>query len=297
MHTLRAPGGVLDDSLERFFADEVEGPFLKIRNRLLVEAAAGLGTLTISLTPEERHAVALYLALQHLRTPTERGAANWLSDLAAIPIVRDVMAPGGEGRAFFQGLAHRELAESDFAAIEAILTRIASNNAREQGHWLVVGMRLAPRLADLIASLDWHLIAAPRGINLPTCDMPLVCVTRGSEPGSFELGGGWAAEGFEATLTLSPSVILYLTRDLNDRSFLATETFAQSVRRRTIACARDWVYSHTLDHELPQLLAASPRPAYRIELNGQFREPSEVPASIEADLRQHAPQKFNFRYG
>ncbi len=43
LHTLRAPGGVLDDSLERFFADEVEGPFLKIRNRLLVEAAAGLG--------------------------------------------------------------------------------------------------------------------------------------------------------------------------------------------------------------------------------------------------------------
>lgn len=296
LYTRRTPGGAVDDSLERLFADEVEAPFLKIRNRLLAETTVELGTSEILLTPEERHATALYLAVQHLRTPTERDAANWLSDLAAVSITRDVMAAGAQGRAFFQGLAHRELTEGDFAEITALLTRLASHNAREQGHWLQVGMKLAPRFAELIARLDWHLVATPRGISLPTCDMPLVCVTRGSEPGSFELGGGWAQHGFEATLTLSPSVVLYLTRDVEDQSFLDIEAFAQSVRRRTIAHAREWVYSHILDHEVAQLLAASPRPAYRIELDGQFREPSEAPASIEADLRHHAPRPFKFRY-
>lgn len=295
LYTRRGEGGVLDDSLERAFAEEVEGPFLEIRNRLLAQAAAGPGSRTLLPTPEEREAIALYLAIQHLRTPTERDAANWLSDLAAIPLVRDVMAPGAAGRPFFQGLADRELTEDDFDTIAMYLTRIVSSTARDQGHWLQVGMRLAPRLAGLMGGLDWRLVVT-QGINLPTCDMPLVWARRGREPGAFELGGGWAEPRFEATLPLSPSVVLYLTRDHEDPSFLATDTFARSVRLRTIAAAREWVYSRTLDAELGELLAGSSRPSYRIEVNGGDRDSSEAPASLEADLRRQRSQKVFWRY-
>ena len=297
LYTRRFDGRMLDDTLERRFAEDVEGPFLNIRNRFLVEAAERPGWRMLSLSREEREVVALYLAIQHLRTPTERDAANWLSDLAAISIVRDVMAPGGTGRAFFQGLADRELVESDFVAIATLLTGIASRNARDQGHWLQVGLKLAPRLTRVIEELDWYLVGTPEGLNLPTCDMPLVCVTRGAEQGSFELGGGWAQRGFEATLALSSSVVLYLTRRHGDPSFLGTDTFARSVRLRTVAFAQNWVYSRTVDPELADLLAASSRPSYRIELDGQYRDRSEAPASLEADLQQRGSKSVGWRYG
>lgn len=80
--TRRGPGGVVDDSLERFFADEIEGPFLKIRNKLLIAAKGTQKASRITLSLDERNTVALYVAVQHLRTPTERDAGNWLSDLA-----------------------------------------------------------------------------------------------------------------------------------------------------------------------------------------------------------------------
>jgi hypothetical protein len=295
LYTRRVGGGVLDDLLEHRFAEDVEGPFLGIRNRFLTAARPGWRLLQLS--EDERKAVALYLAVQHLRTPTERDAANWLSDLAAIPIVREVMAPGGVGRTFFQGLAGRELLESDFAAIASLLTSIASHNARTQDHWLQVGLKLAPRLASLIAGMEWYLVGTPEGFNLPTCDMPLVCVTRAAEQGSFELGGGWAQDGFEATLALSPSVVLYLTRDHWDPSFLGTDTFARSVRIRTVRFAQNWVYSRTVDSELAHLLAASSRPSYRIELDGRYRDRSEAPASLEADLQRRGSKSFGWRYG
>jgi hypothetical protein len=297
LYTRRVAGGVLDDTIERRFAEDVEGPFLTVRNRFLVEAAARPGWRILQLPEKEREAVALYLAVQHLRTPTERDAATWLSDLAAIPIVREVMAPGGAGRTFFQGLAGRELLESDFAAIASLLTNIASHNARAQGHWLQVGLKLAPRLASLITGMEWYLVGMPEGFNLPTCDMPLVCVTRGAEHGSFELGGGWAQGGFEATLALSPSVVLFLTRAPEDSSFLGTDTFARSVRLRTVAFAQNWVYSRTVDPGLADLLAVSSRPSYRIEMDGQYRDRSEPPASLEADLQQRGSKSVGWRYG
>jgi hypothetical protein len=297
LYTHRDQEGVLDDSLEQLFATEIEGPFLAIRNRLLSDPAQWLDGPVTSFSQQERHTVAMYLAIQHLRTPTERDGANWLSDLAAVNIVRDVMSPGGQGRPFFEGLAARQLSDDDIAELTRLLTDIASRNARERNHWLLVGMKLAPRLADLIAGLDWYLLVAPPHINLPTCDVPLVEVTRGIEPGSFELGGGWGQEGFEATLTISPSVALYLTHHVEDSGFLRTEAFAQSVRRRTVAHAREWVYSRSLDDDLGCLLASSPRPCHRIEFDGQVRTSSEAPGSLEAELSERGADQFRFRYG
>lgn len=98
-----------------------------------------------SLSPQERHTVSMYLAIQHLRTPTERDGANWLGDLAAVRIVRDVMSPGGQGRPFFEGLAARQLSDDEIAEITTLLTDIASHSARQRNHWLLVGMKLAPR--------------------------------------------------------------------------------------------------------------------------------------------------------
>ena len=54
--------------------------------------------------------------------------------------------------------------------------------------------------------------------------------------------------------------------------------------------------SRTLDAQLGELLAGSSRPSYRIEVNGGYRDSSESPASLEADLHRQGSRKVSWRY-
>lgn len=285
-----------DDSIERFFAESLEGPFALIRNLFVYGADLGLNASLSTLTRAERKTVARFLAFQLLRTPSERDATRWLGTLTSIAHVREHLQPEGELRQQLEQAIGAPLNQQQLAGLQKLLTGMSQLQS-PINDWLPRTLRIAERLAPLLARLEWRLVKVPADVELVTCDMPLVCVRRGSEPGSFELGGAVAEPAFEATLTLAPSHVLYVTHRVADEAFLLTEEFAQSVRRRTIAYAQRWVYSRKEDEEIGPAFMTSPTPSYYIAFNGRIFRMGHSVEEIERTLRNEGVTQFRFGYG
>ena len=293
---IRDVGQGPNDSIERFFADSIEGPFAAIRNRLVYGSKVGLIPSVGALNPEERTLVARFLAFQLLRTPVERDAMRWLGEISSQILVRENFEVGGAFRQDLEQEVGRSLNSQEVASFsEAILGLPRLQGARED--WLPRALRNAERFAPFIGSLEWRLVKVPGSVELVTCDMPLVCVRRGAEPGSFELGGAIAEPDFEATLTLSPSYVLYVTSQVQDEGFLHTEVFAKSVLRRTIAYAQRWVFARSDDERIDLALKASPTPGYHIEFNGRAFPVGYPVKELDREVRDSGVSTVQFRYG
>lgn len=293
---IRDVGHGPDDSVERFLADSIESPFSAIHNRIVHGARVGLVPSASALSREDRSVVARFLAFQMLRTPVERDAARWLGELGSLSVVRENLGPGAELRRDLEQSLGRSLIPEDVEAFHEFFVGLPQLRGTTDD-WLPRTLRNAERFAPLIERLEWRIVKVPSSVELVTCDMPLVCVRRGTAPGFFEIGGAIAESGFEATLALSPSYVLFLTDHVEDEHVLRTEAFARSVRCRTIAYAQRWVYARALDEQISQALSASPTPCYYIEFNGRAFSVGHPVKEIERAARAAGVSSLQFRYG
>jgi len=285
-----------DDTVERYFADSIEGPFAAIRDRLLHGSAVGIHVPLDQLSERDRSAIARFAGSQMLRTPTERDAARWLAELTSRNFIKEQLEPGTEARRELERIVGGPLQRRQRRALQRKLPKLSRIRAGIQD-WLPRTIRNAERFAPLFADLEWRLVEVPSRVALVTCDMPLVCVRCGREPGSYRLGGAIAERDFEATLTLSPTHVLYFTHEVRNEGFLRTEAFARSVRDRTIAYAQRWVYSKTKDDTVAQALESTETPSYHVDVAGQIFPVGHPIEDIERAIRRAGVNTIQFRYG
>ena len=238
--------GELTDEIERFLDESLERPFAGIRNRLIYGPAFGLNGELAALTSDERVAISRFLSFQQLRTPSEREATRWLGYVSTHLFSRDSTAAGSELREHVERAVRRGLNPAEAEILRKAVLDLPQLHAGIDD-WLPRTTRNAERLAHVINAFEWQLIRLPDTYSLPTCDTPLVCVRDVDGTGDYELGGGWNEPGFEATFTLSPRDLLYITKAVRDEGYLRSPTFADSVFKRTIAHATEWVYSAVPD--------------------------------------------------
>jgi hypothetical protein len=285
-----------DDSVERFFADSIEGPFAALRDRLIHGPEVGINVPLSALSSADRAVLARFVSFQLLRTPTEREATRWLAALSSRGFLREQMEPGSDVLRGLEEIAGAPLKRRQRRALHRLLPKLPQLKAGISD-WLPRTLRNAERFAPLIATLEWRLVEVPRSVTLATCDMPLVCVLRGVEPGSYHLGGAIAEPAFEATLTLSPSHVIYLTHHVPDEGFLRTEAFAGSVRGRTIAYAHRWVYSRDEDESIGRGLETTDPPSYYVDVAGRTFRVGHPVDEIERATHEADVNTIGFRYG
>lgn len=288
--------GQPSDAVERFLAEEIEAPFARIRNYLVDGAQLGLIPSMRALNNDERHDLSRFVAFQIMRGPTERDATRWMGRLSsALELERQLAADGD---------FHRQLAEVTGAPLTAeqretwkgAVSRL-SIFAAQADDWLPRTIRIAERIAGLLATLTWYLVPVPDGIELVTCDVPVVRARRGRRLGTYTLGCAVADPAFEATFPLSPRHLLYITQRAPDLAYLQTPAFARSVRVRTVEYAHRWVFSRTRDREITQVLRSSPAPTYYAEVAGR-RFPVGSPIDVvERHIRELDVDAFGFDYG
>jgi len=288
LYVLKGREATLDDSVEREFAHAIENPFYAVRAKLLSLLNCGIVGILDCISSEERAVIARYLACQFMRTPRERDASNLIGIFSASKVVDDALRTNewrriSENLGKSAGVLQRGLIE---------YTRAASEEGK---FWLRTGLRNAERLANLLYThFEWRLILVPSCVELVTCDEPVVCATRTGTRGEFTLGGAWKKEGFEATLALTPSHVLYLTRTIEDEAYLRTDLFARSVWSRTIANARRDVYSRSPNPAIAAELDATRTARYVTEIAGREYD-ATTPGKIRRALRRHDPSELPIR--
>jgi hypothetical protein len=291
---VRDDGQGPDDSMERYLADAVEGPFAAVLNRIV--KGSRVGFIPGALNPADRSAIARFLTFQLLRTPVERDATRWLGELSTLGEVRENLQPTADLRRTLDAALGRPLTAQEEEAWLAFFTNLPQIRNRV-ADWIPRTRRNAERYAPLLEQLEWRVIRVPDSVELVTCDMPLVCARKGERPGSYTLGGAFGEADFEGTLALSPQHFLIVTRAIEDEHALRTEAFARSVRSRTIEYAHRWVYSPSNNEQIAQDLAASPAPSYYIECDGRVFHMGHPPQEIEREIRRSGVRTLQFRYG
>jgi hypothetical protein len=285
-----------DDSVERFFAESIEGPFAGLRDRLIQGPEVGINVPLSALSPVDRAVLARFVSFQLLRTPTEREATLWLSELISRGLIKEQLEPGAEARRGLEEITGAPLKRRQRRALQRVLPKLPNLKAGIKD-WLPRTLRNAERFAPLVVGLEWRLVEVPSTVSLVTCDMPLVCVRHGPRAGSYRLGGAIAEGDFEATLTLSPKYFLYFAHNVLDEAFLKTDTFAKSVLRRTIAYAHRWVYSKKRDESISRVLEETERPSYYVDVAGRVFRVGHPVDEIERAIRQAGVTTIQFRYG
>jgi hypothetical protein len=298
LYVVRTETGELNDSIERFFATAIESPFMAVRNRLVYGSFDGLSPSLSSLTNDERTTVARFVAFQQLRTPAEQRAMDWLSALNGVRFFSEARAPGSEARLQLEQFAGRELDPEEIAAFRSLLLDKQGRLAWTPAQWLPIALRNAVRLSLLIlGDMQWHLILAREGVEFVTCDVPVVCVRRMKGHGTFELGGGWQQPGFEATLALSPTHVLYLTRTAPSSEYVNSAAFTREIRQRTLSFAQDWVFARSQATDITCTLSETEAPDYLIAFNGRSYRVGDSVVPILAAMEREGVSSIEFRWG
>jgi len=94
LYVCPGPGGEKEDSVERFLATEIEAPFGPVRDRLIRSTFHGLLNPVAVLAEREMEVLTNYVLTQQMRTPVEREAMEWMSQLGARDLIRNELTPG-----------------------------------------------------------------------------------------------------------------------------------------------------------------------------------------------------------
>lgn len=230
-----------DDTLERVLADCVDGPASPSLERLI----AGEEVL-----PEDRAAIALYVALQEIRVPAFRDQvrAN-LEQILRVTVDRLMERPdhlrekatefGEDPEAVIAGL--RGIQEG---SLEIQATKIT---------WLQNLFEIARDTAPLIARISWLVVEAPPQFEFVTCDCPVVKV-RTDRAVPLLYAGGWISPSAEATLILDPENALVIAAEGEEGRKMGRLSWCEDVNRRTVAQANRFVYSRSRLEWIPQAM-------------------------------------------
>jgi Protein of unknown function (DUF4238) len=290
--------GEKEDSIERFFSASIEAPFASVRKKMLDAFGYGLLQPAGVLSRDERLVLANYLTTQQLRTPLERDAIEWLGKLGACDLIRTELSPGSEGEAFWENALGRRLSPEDRVVLTKGLRNITSAEMRGKKHWLGASLRNAMRLGALVEErFMFSLVPVPSHVELVTCDMPLITMSRSGGVDSSRLGAAWLEPDFEAILPLSRRCFLHVTQSPDRAIEIFDPEYAESVRRQSVLHANESVYCAKPHPEIAMLLASSSRPEYHIHAGERVFTVGHDVDEIDRYLRAAGVKKFNFRYG
>ncbi|HEY0038576.1 MAG TPA: DUF4238 domain-containing protein [Longimicrobium sp.] len=149
---VRDTGAGLEDSIEVFLADSVEGPFATVLNRILRGARMGIIPGVHALSSEDRSAVARFLAFQMLRTPVERDAMRWLGQLSTLGLVRENLQPASGLRRTLEALQGESLTEEAEEAWLASLSGLPELRAQVED-WLPRTRRKRGAICPILGGL------------------------------------------------------------------------------------------------------------------------------------------------
>ncbi len=258
------PDEIPEDFIERVLATYVEAPFPCIRNKLVYGLDVGILPVT---TDRERLDLAMFMAVQQMRTPAHRRRIEWLGAVHATFDLRvrlEAALGGGTGSPGLEDASPRELRKY-IAALDRGDLRLVP----PKEHWLWSFLKVAYHMAPMVAALPWRLVRAPEGVEFVTCDAPVVSVTRAPGQLEYSLGGGWANPTSETVFAVSPKHVLVVGRNAEDDPLIGTAKWCVAVRDRTIRNADRFVFARSADTQVGEVLASSEAPTSVVDFAGE----------------------------
>ena len=292
------PIGEREDSVERYFADSIEAPFGQVRQKLFEALGHGITNPVAVLSPAEFEVLTNFLLTQQMRTPVERQAMEWIGQIGARELVRTELTPGSRGYDVWKQLFGGTIPEEKRPELERSLQAIAHSTLKARKSWITIAIRNALRMAAIVRR-DFHvrLVTVPSGIELVSCDMPLVSATQGEGVIPDRFGNAWLHPGFEAMIALSPRHFVHMSQTPSDDSRLFSEGLASWLREATVGNANEAVYALHEADDIPEILRNTPRSVYYIEIEDRQYPAGHDVDEIDAHLRASGVDNYAFRYG
>ena len=234
-----------DDAFEKWLADEIDGPAASVISKITEGASIE------SLTNDERHALADFLAVLDVRTPK----------------IRDVLVPAFRERLWDTvtdvkdtqlGLRQRGVrrTKGDIARVQrAESNRIVEEFAKPA--WLKFIARIRGRARVSLKSFSWSLVHSNRDEQFITNDIG-VAKTDGSLARLLPWTPGISEGRIQWIVPLSPAFAMVLARTKVVDEELAVSTLTSRVNQQLISDAHRYVFARS---ELPTSVFRDPRDA------------------------------------
>lgn len=204
-------GSADSDELERWMDQKIEAPAQEVLCKIHSDKA---------LTQGEWGHLLRFVALQDVRTPVRFIEHMEFMKKQMPKIMEEELKNGVRRLANARKTAQRieTKAHPDSNMIPLRLTKKIEPGA-EQGFlkaevivgrstWLFMIRHVLTKAYKVLKKHRWSIIKAPKGIEWPTSDNPVVKLNYYAS-GSYDFKGGWGNEGTEILFPLSPYLLLY----------------------------------------------------------------------------------------
>lgn len=292
LYVVLGTDGKRDDTLERALAEHIEAPFVGIRNILAFGNGVGIRPV---LTAAQLAELALFIAVQQLRTPAHRSDIEAMMKFQGALVARAGVLSSRAAESY-RHVTGKELTEEH---------RRETLRNLDEGHivpkvnpkfWLRFLGEAIWKLADLIVELPFTVARAPVGLEFVCCDTPVVLATR-MDDGEYRLGGGWLDPRAEITVPLSPSALLVFGPVANDPNRIRADPWLSLVRERTIAAAKRWVYAPSPDPEVSRILSRTRAPRSALYYPGGVYRSGDDAAAAVRDMMNKNPGEATLIFG
>lgn len=238
-YTYVTPDGTREDAADELL-QKLESAGLPVLRKL------DQGADPANLTDEERAYSSHFLGTLAVRVPRFRETVEtFVEDVA-----RQTTQLGASHKEYFENTMKKAMAAAGRPMpenVEAVRQFVLSDEYKikvDPLFSLQHMIRLAPMLAEYAYNYRWRVLEAPPESEFVTSDQPLVLVSTLKQPAIFGLGAGWESPWMEATLPLSPSSLLMISRHHPEgREVASPEAVAEANLRTATFATR--VYSRS----------------------------------------------------
>lgn len=256
LYTRMAAGGETDD-VETWFETEFETPAGKPFGRALNDR---------SLTPHDWASIIRFLAAQDARTPARmfERLRHWNETMPAF--LNECLEESVNKLEEYSrtGIKIPKAPPADDLDLFPLRTIITPNSGSDdavihtqatigRSMWLWSLKRLLTTTLRVLHNHRWTILRSPPGVDWLTSDNPVLRLNY-SSPASYDFRGGWGSPGTEIMMPLSPTHLLYTqigAKRVPVRGTVMTVDFATQIRRFTVEHAHRYVFSRTVDPDVP----------------------------------------------
>ncbi len=252
--------GGTSDALEKMF-QPIESRAARIINSL------HQGKVTV--TPEEKAALATFLAAQYTRVPeslliTEGfGVENTKEIIKRLALMTPHFEKTIEEIEQARGIT---LSDETKAAYRKIVIEKTYNVTFPKEFMLDTMLKLMQGFSNLMYQMEWHVFIAPKDSPFITSDHPVFTYNPKPE-GLWGRAIGLMALNCETTALLTPKIAIYLLQNLDASAvtfFEASSDIVDTINLRTAVCSTRFVFSHAfpLLRQIVERTRLGERPPY-----------------------------------
>lgn len=276
----------IPDMVERILT-KVEAPYTRICNKLCYGVDVGIRPV-----PSERewYELALFVAVQQLRTPYQRDFMEWTMKFMLATKLRGELVDLDHFCRYYEELTGNELSREAAKDVREAFDRGGIDVEIPREYWHALFLKAALEAADHICEVPCQVVEAPDGVEFPTSDHPVVLVQREVGGLDYSLGGGWALPDVEATLTLSPEhVLVFRPAGANDPHIGCPE-WAETVVERTLRHSDRFVFARNRDPSYPRILNEEPALSSVVGFRGSEVAMEEHPFAVAKKFVEERPE-------